>query len=70
LIVQITIDHILTHFRLKELAGAAAIIASAVQSDLGRPTSKDYDAIWSIKVGSSLGARELFTRRDTGHACK
>ena len=23
----------------------------------------------SISVGSSLGARELFTRRDTGHAC-
>jgi hypothetical protein len=25
---------------------------------------------FSINVGSSLGARELLTRRDTGHVCK
>jgi hypothetical protein len=30
----------------------------------------DHAATLSISVGSSLGARELFTRRDTGHVCK
>jgi hypothetical protein len=30
----------------------------------------DHAAARSISVGSSPGARELFTRRDTGHACK
>jgi hypothetical protein len=32
--------------------------------------AQNYAAICSIKVGSSLGARELFTRRDTEHTCK
>ncbi|MGE5774018.1 MAG: hypothetical protein ACM3Z4_18640, partial [Hyphomicrobiales bacterium] len=32
--------------------------------------SGHYLVICSIKVGSSLGARELLTRFDTGHACK
>jgi hypothetical protein len=36
----------------------------------GIRTRGSYAAICSIKFGSSLGARELFTRLDTGHTCK
>jgi hypothetical protein len=37
---------------------------------IGIRTRGNYAAICSIKFGSSLGARELFTRLDTGHTCK
>ena len=33
-------------------------------------TGWDPSVIFSINVGSSSGARELFTRFDTGHRCK
>ena len=35
----------------------------------GEVFQHDHAATRSVSVGSSLGARELFTRRDTVHVC-